>query len=708
MKHYKKEYLKKDVLAGIVVALVSIPISMGYAQVAGLPVVYGLYGSVFPILVYALFTTSPQFVFGVDATPAALVGGALAGLEIMPGSPEAMAAVPVITLITACWLLFFFLVRAGKLVNYISKPVMGGFISGIGCTIILMQVPKLFGGDPGTGELPVLLYHIWQEMPSFHPLSAALGLGTVVILQIARKKIPKFPMSVFLMALGAGATAFFHLDRYGVKLLPRVEAGLPEMVLPDVSLFFGKTGSHGEEIIVLSLTVALVIMAQTLLATSNYALKYNYQVDNNREVLAYALGNTASALVGCCPVNGSVSRSGIADQYGCKSKLMSFTAAITMVLVLLFGTGLLQYLPVPVLTGIVLSALMGILEFDIAKKAWKADKQEFSIFLAAFFGVLLLGTIYGVIIGVILSFIAVIIRAVVPPRTFLGIIPGHEGLHNLSRNKNACPIEHTILYRFSGNLFFANINTFQEDIENALKEDTHQVIVDARGIGSIDITAAERLVILKRNLNARGIYFYFTEHADAVNDQLRAFGAGALIEEGSVRRTVTLALRAAGVDKPYPLEGISREAAYTYEETNERLAEFEWAFGEGAGEKMEILAAEVGEKLFHSGDYSMENILNTEKSISWGRLGLFDEDELLNRLELYFSELEEQGCSDVEEIEKKLEQRRRIVEEKLKTLSPEALELLRKRRNKIEQLLREKKPEYYERYLELRKRLGGN
>ena len=705
MKQYKIEYLKKDILSGIVVALVSIPISMGYAQVAGLPVVYGLYGSVLPILVYALFTSSPQFVFGVDATPAALVGGTLATLGIASGSPEAIAIVPVITMVTAAWLLLLFFVKAGRLVNYISKPVMGGFISGIGCTIILMQVPKLFGGNAGTGELFVLLHHIWQELSDFHPLSAVLGVGTVVILQVSKKLAPKIPMSVFLMAAAAGLTAIFHPDRYGVKLLPVVEAGLPRLKLPDMTLIWSDAEEIGE-IIVLSLTIALVIMAQTLLATSNYALKYNYKVNNNREVLAYAAGNLAGALVGCCPINGSVSRSGIADQYGCKSQIMSLTAGVTMILVLVFGTGLLQYLPVPVLTGIVLSALIGIVEVDIAKKTWKADKQEFGIFMAAFLGVLILGTIYGVIVGVILSFIAVIIRAVIPPRTFLGMIPGHEGLHNLSRNRDARPIVSTIVYRFSGNLFFANIDTFQEDIESALKEDTKQIIVDARGIGGIDITAAERLVILKRNLNARGIHFYLTEHADAVNDQLRAFGAGSLIEEGSVRRTVSLALRAAGVNKPYPLEGVLEEEEYTYVEANERLAEFEWAFGEEAEERMEALAVEVAQRIVRSGDYSMENIVRTEGDVSWGRVGLFDEDELLNRLELYFSELEEQGSLNVEEIEARLEQRRHIVEEKLKDLSPEALELLRTHRKKIEEHLKEKRPQYYEHYLELRKRFG--
>ena len=196
IKQFRKDNLKKDIIAGIVVALVSIPIAMGYAQVAGLPPVYGLYGSIFPILVYCLLTSSPQFVFGVDATPAVLVGGALAGMGIVPESQEALRVVPVITIVTAVWLLIFYFVKAGKIVNYISTPVMGGFISGIGCTIILMIVPKLFGGTVGTGELFTLIGHILDEMAHFNLLSCVLGVLTIVIIltQINMPLISRHPL----------------------------------------------------------------------------------------------------------------------------------------------------------------------------------------------------------------------------------------------------------------------------------------------------------------------------------------------------------------------------------------------------------------------------------------------------------------------------------------------------------------------------------
>ena len=198
-KNYKREYLMKDIISGIIVALISIPISMGYSQVAGLPVVYGLYGSLFPVIVFGLISSSPQFVFGVDAAPAALVGGTIATLGIASGSEEAMRVVPVITFVTAFWLLLFFLVRAGKLVNYISKPVLGGFISGIGCTIILMQVAKLFGGTAGTGEVFELVSHIISQLGSFNLLSLIMGVGTVAVVLISKKISKKnqgFPLFI--------------------------------------------------------------------------------------------------------------------------------------------------------------------------------------------------------------------------------------------------------------------------------------------------------------------------------------------------------------------------------------------------------------------------------------------------------------------------------------------------------------------------------
>lgn len=703
MKNISFKTAKNDIIAGIIVALVSIPISMGYAQIAGLPAAYGLYGSLLPVLVYAFTTSSPQFVFGVDATPAVLVGGTLAALGVTTGSDEAMRLVPAITLVVAAWLLVFSLIKAGRIVNYISTPVMGGFISGIGITIILMQVPKLFGGAAGTGELIELILHITDQLKYFNVLSAVLGFGTVVIILVCKKYMPKFPMSVVLMVLGAMATAFLHIDRFGVKLLPHVDAGFPKLSIPDVTLLRNNTS----EIVVLGLTCALVIMAQTLLATNNYANRYGYKVDNNREVLAYSLANVASAVSGSCPLNGSVSRTGIADQFGCKTQLMSVTAAVTMLVVVLFATPLLEYFPVPILTGIVVAALIGIVEYKLADKLRKVNRAEFFIFLAAMFGVLLFGTIYGVIIGVILSFIAVIIRAVVPPRSLLGCIPGHEGFYNLNRNRNALEIQHVVMYRFSGNLFFANVSTFLQDIENAIKDDTRVVIVDASGIGSIDITAADRLVSFNKILKDKGLRFYITEHVGNVNDQLRKLGAGCLVEEGVTRRTISLALRDAGVDRPYPLAGTleQTEVHNDFIEDNERLAEIEWAFGEDASEWLDKFAVQMTDDITHmdeNNEHIPDNVLaEAESKNTWGRIGLFDEDELLERVEMHLSELT-QNNSNAEALEERIEERRLRLEAKIAKLNPDALAHLRQHRREVMLHFKENNPEAYKHMMERR------
>ena len=173
-----------------------------------------------------------------------------------------------------------------------------------------------------------------------------------------------------------------HLDRYGVKMLSEVAPGLPGLMLPKLSYL----SSYGRNLVIESLSIAAVVMAQTLLASGSYAMKYGDKLDNNRELLAYGAMNLASGFTGCCPINGSVSRSGIADSFGCRSQLMSLSAFGTMLLVLLIGTPLLKYLPVPILTGIVMTALWGILDFDLAKKLWKTSRNELFVFLIAFSG----------------------------------------------------------------------------------------------------------------------------------------------------------------------------------------------------------------------------------------------------------------------------------------------------------------------------------
>ena len=692
LKGYKKAYLFKDIFSGIIIAAVSIPISMGYAEVAGLPAVYGLYGSVFPILCFALFSTSPQFIFGVDAAPAAIVGASLASAGIAAGSSEAMAFVPLIALMSGVWLLVFYFLGAGKIVNYISTPVMGGFISGICLTIILMQIPKVLGGTTGEGELFELIGHIAETLKNVNAPSIALGIAALVCIRLSQKFFPKFPMSIVMMALGVSGSMIFGIEDYGVRLLSAVEPGLPVLSVPS-SAGIDLSSAAGT-----SLTIAVVVMSETLLSENNFAFKNHYKIVENREILACAAGNIAAGLTGCCPVNGSISRTSMNEQFGGKTQAVSVTACAAMVLILLFGTAFIGYLPVPVLAAIVISALMNVVEFHLAVRLFKVSRNEFYIFIAACLGVLLLGTIYGVIIGIILSFAEVILKSINPPRTFLGIIPGRDGFYDLRKNEHAYKLKDTVIYQFSESLYFANIKIFVEDIEKIITDQTKTVIVDAGAVTGMDITAADQIEALAAELKRRGIRFFITEHMDQLNAEMRKLGIGHLIEEGMVRRTITAALSASGMEKPYHLEGLgqqhSEKISWLPAEEENSLEEFAWAFGDDAVRQIENKVRHIMDTLHYLADVQQlaEHGLPMDAD-AWKHPGAIDEDELLRRLEMHLDELPETLTKDRKAVMQLIENRRHKIEEQMAKEHPEVIEKLKLSRAKLERRLEKQNPE---------------
>ena len=697
----------KDIFGGIIVALVSIPIAMGYAQIAGLPMQYGLYGSVLPIFLFGLLTTSKDFVFGVDAAPAALTGAAIISLGIIPESEQALSAVPTIAFLAGCWLLLFFFLKAGKIVKYISESVMAGFVSGICCTIILMQIPKLFGGTPGTGEGIELIEHIIEQLSLFNPLSMLLGIATIGIIMLGKKLIPKVPMSVMMMIAAVLATVIFHVDNYGVRLLPEVERGFPIFSFkPYIDI------NNITDMIFSSLSIAAVILSESLLASKGNAVKDGYKLNSNREILAYAAANFAAAAAGCCPVNASVSRTGIVRQFGAKSQWLSVSAAVTMLLVLWFGTPVIKYMPVPILTAIVISALMNACEFSVAKRLLRTSITEFYIFLAAFSGVLIFGTVAGVMIGIVLSFIAVVIKAVAPPRAFMGVIPNKDGFFTLGRNSEAMPIKNTIIYRFSGNLFFANIETLENDIENAVTDETKNIIIDARAVGSMDIAAADTLVMMYQKYAEKNIRFYFTEHIGEVNDLLNQYGKTEFLNSGAVRMTVTLALRDAGLKPPYPTEKDiitpQKQKRLQYKNSYNRSsrgiqAELEWVFGKDTENFKSALADEIYENIMKH-NYDENDIIEAaENSTHWGKFNLFDEEDLLDRLELKIIKSSESD-SDIQKLESLINERRKKIEQKMLKMDSHVIERLEKQRKKFLDTLKNNDNQSYELLEQYRKR----
>lgn len=681
LRNYRKEFLAKDLVSGIIIAAVSIPIAMGYAQISGLPAVCGLYGSVFPIIFFALFSTSRQFIFGVDAAPAAIVGAALSSLGIASGSSAALQYVPVIALFAGLWLLLFYLLHADRIVNFISTPVMGGFISGIAVTIILMQLPKILGGTAGVGELPELLSHIAETAVHINIPSLILGAVSLAVLILAKRLIPRFPMAVAVMAAGVALTWVFHIQDYGVVLLDQVKPGMPGLFVPDFSQV-NLTNAAGRALI-----ISVVIMAETLLAENNFAEKNGYRLDDRQEILACAAGNIAAAAVGCCPVNGSISRTSMNEQYGGKTQAVSLAAGAVMAVILCFATGFIGFLPVPVLAAIVISALMNVVEVHLAVRLFRVSRREFMIFMAAGAAVLFLGTIYGVISGILLSFVAVILKATNPPRAFLGMIPGKMDFYDLERNRYACPVKHVMIYRFAENLFFANIKILQSDIEKNICEDTRAVILDAGAVSSLDITAADGLKRLASSLEKRNIHFYVTEHTAELNDQMRELGLGEMVRKGNVRRTILAALHDMGMKEPFDLD-IPEEKAQALrmrqfsalsEEEENSLEEFSWAFGPAAVREIEGSVDYVLKQIHGISDIELLAKEGLEEKLKyWHSLGPLDEDELLRRLELHIQDLPEEVKEKSSLAIGLIENRRRMLRGKLLKEHPEILEHLKK------------------------------
>ena len=398
-------------------------------------------------------------------------------------------------------------------------------------------------------------------------------------------------------------------------------------------------------------------------------------------------------------MNGSVSRTAMGEQYQGKTQLTGIVAGLSMILVLLCGTGFIGYLPVPVLTAIVISALLGATEFELAVRLFKVSKTECFIFAGAFFGVLMLGTINGVLIGIILSFSEMIIRTAKPARCFLGIQPGHRHFRDLKESDQIHPVSGVLIYRFSSNLFFANIQILTRDIEDNISPETKAVILDAGGIGSIDITAADGLEMLYKSLKQKNIRFYMTEHISGLNEQLRKLGLGYMIEEGNVRRTIHIALKDMGISRPYPLEGgvDNEERSASRKRADNRVQEFVWAFGSETENQIEKQIIAQIEQLKKTGD--VDNLLHGR----WSHMEELDEDEWLEHLEEHLKEIVNISGKDEKTLAKHLENHRKEVHDRIAKEHPELAERFKERRHLLDKHLKEKRPEVYRLVISLRK-----
>lgn len=521
LRNYRRADLAGDVGAGIVVAMMMIPQGMAYALVAGLPPVAGLYASIVPPLLYALFGTSSTQSVGPMAIISLMTASALAPLATSGGALYTVLAAQLAALAGAV-LLACGLLRIGFLANFFSRPVMNGFTLGSAVVIALGQVDTLLGAP----------------VPYWHGPSAALGLGSIAFLLAARRwmapllrRLGLAPgaadigarLAPMLLVLGSVLlVALLHLDAGGMRTIGHVPAGLPQLNTM-------VSGEHWQQLLKPALLIGFMSFLIAMSGAQALALKRAEKLHTDRELVALGAANIGSALSGGFPVTGSLSRSAVNFAAGANTQLSGVITAALLACALVLPTGWLALLPLPVLAATIIVAVLGMLEWNTLRTSWRYDRADALALVATAGGVLLLGVEAGVVLGLVLSLGAMIWRESRPHIALLGRIPGTEHFRNVERYAvETAP--GLLLLRVDAGLFFGNIEAVKGRIEDELAAhpDTHDLVLVLSAVNAIDTSALFGLIDLNQTLGQRGVKLHLAEVKGPVMDRLRA---SALVEQ---------------------------------------------------------------------------------------------------------------------------------------------------------------------------------
>ncbi|TAH49059.1 MAG: SulP family inorganic anion transporter [Chloroflexota bacterium] len=481
--------MPNQIIAGITLAALMIPLNIGYAQVAGLPPIVGLYASIVPMILWGLFATSRNLVAGPDAPVAALIGSLLVTFAATtdPRYIE-LAYAQAIVVAFVFFLAWFF--QLGFLANFLSKAVLVGFISGLGIEVLTSQISKIMGIHVESERWLLEVFELIRRIPEANWYSVAIGVGAIVLIRVLKRYAPKIPGALVALILATALVAVFGLDQKGVSVLGEIPAGLPTLHLPQVGIVDYIRLFPG------ALALAGVTMAEGLLIARKYAQKYNDQIDSNQELFAFGAANIASGLTGGFMVGSSASRTAAMDSSGMRSQIPAIVGAIVVALVLLFLTGLLALVPNAVLGGIVANAVVSLIEIDEQRELWKYRRAEFWIAMVCLASVLAFGALEAVIIAFLLSTILVVGRASNPQTTVLKLLPSGKGYASSSDLSSPMTVPGLILFRFGAELFFANANAFQDSVKKLVggnQEKIEWFVLDAEQISDIDTTGREVL-----------------------------------------------------------------------------------------------------------------------------------------------------------------------------------------------------------------------
>jgi high affinity sulfate transporter 1 len=540
-KHYRRGWLLRDVSAGLVLTALLVPAGMGYAQAAGLPAVNGLYATIGPLLAYAAFGPSRIMVLGPDSALAAMIGAAVA-TKAADDPARAGSLASVLAIMTGVLCLVAAAARGGIVAELLSKPVRVGYMNGIGLTVLVTQLPKLFGFSVRAPNLTGAALELVRGVAAgrTQPSALALGTGALALIVGGSRLAPKVPW--LLVALAASTFIVTALGLGGqVAVVGAVPFGLPVPALPSARL------EELPDLLVAAVGIALVSFADTSVLSRAFSGKNRHRVDPNRELVGLGAANLAAGLIRGFPISSSASRTPVAESAGARTQLTGVVGALAMVLLLVAAPWLTKNVPVTALAAVVISAAVRMFDVASMRAFHRVRRSDFALSLVAFFAVAGLGVLPGIGVAVAVSLLDVVRRAWRPHDAILGQAEGVKGYHDLRRYPAAKQIPGLLLYRWDAPLFFANADTFRERILDAVEgasSPVQWVVVAAEPITDVDTTAAEMLEELDKELGSYGAELAFAELKDPVRDRLERYGLRARIGHGFFFPTVGVAVKA--------------------------------------------------------------------------------------------------------------------------------------------------------------------
>lgn len=568
---YRREWLAKDLVAGVVLTTLLVPQGMAYAELAGLPPITGLYTSILCLLGYAAFGPSRILVLGPDSSLGPMIAATILPLAGANGDPaRAVALASMLAVLVAVIMLVAAVAKLGFVADLISKPTMIGYLNGLALTILVGQLPKLFGfkvdAEGLIGEFVAFIDGLGDDDVVI--AAAVVGIAGTALILLLQRWLPKVPAVLVMVVLAIGAASVLHLAQHGVDLVGVLPKGFPPPAIPHVRL-----GDIGP-LFAGALGIALVSLADTISTSSAFAARTGQEVRGNREMIGIGAANLAAGLFQGFPVSTSGSRTAVAQQSGARTQLTGITGAVLITLMIVLLPGLFRNLPQPALAAVVITASLSLADVPGVVRLWRQRKTEFALSVVAFLGVALLGVLPGIAIAVGLSILNVFGRAWRPYQTVLGRAAGVPGYHDIRSYPTAEHLPGLVLFRFDSPLFFANATTFRDGIRQLARTDPAPtwIVVTAEPITDVDTTAADMLEELDKELNAHGTSLVFAELKDPVRRKVERYQLMRTIDPGHFYPTVGAAVAAfeqetgahwiveppiaeRGASAPHPAEG---------------------------------------------------------------------------------------------------------------------------------------------------------